>query len=76
MSTTLTVRTDDRLRKALEKRATDVGQTVSACVREILDEAVAERPLAQKTGHLRGQLELDPPNDPWSQELAERNWRN
>ena len=76
MSTTLTVRTDDRLRKALESRAETLGQTVSEFVREVLEEAVTERPLALKTGHLRGRLQLDEPVDSWSRELAERNWRD
>ena len=76
MSTTLTVRTDDRLRKALESRAENLGQTVSEFVREVLEEAVTERPLALKTGHLRGRLQLDEPADSWSRELAERNWRD
>lgn len=75
MNTTLTVRTDESLRRALEQRAKHLGTTVSELVRETLREAVAERPLAQRTGHLIGQLELEEPADSWSKELKERNWR-
>jgi len=76
MSTTLTVRTDDELRKKLEDRATARGTTVSQVVREILRDALDERPLEARTGHLRGRLEL-PRTDSgeWRETLHERNWR-
>ena len=76
MSTTLTVRTDDRLREALTRKAETLGKTVSQLVREILEDAIVERPMAGRIGHLRGALRLnrrDP--DPWAKQLRERNWR-
>ena len=76
MSTTLTIRTDDGLRRALEERARAQGKTVSAFVREILTSAVAERPLEARVGHLRGRLRLDSPAERiWRDRLREHNWR-
>jgi plasmid stability protein len=75
-TTTLTIRTDETLREALAKRAALQGKTVSELAREILSEAVAERPLGERTGHLRGQLDLGSAGaDLWRQHLKERNWR-
>jgi hypothetical protein len=66
LTTTLTIRTDEALREALQKQADVQGNTVSELAREILAEAVAERPLAESIGHLRGQLDLAPgDSDPW-----------
>lgn len=76
MSTTLTVRTDESLREALEERARAQGKTLSEFVREILRAAVDEGPLSARTGHLRGRLTLDRPEaDGWRKELRRRNWR-
>jgi plasmid stability protein len=76
MRATLTIRTDEKLRAALQKRAEFQGKTMSELAREILSEAVAERPMAERTGHLRGQLDLKPGGaDPWRKRLKERNWR-
>lgn len=76
MSTTLTVRTNETLREALRSRAAAQGKTVSRLVREILEEAVAERPIAARAGHLKGRLDrLEADEDPWRQQLRERNWR-
>lgn len=76
MRTTLTIRTDEKLREALQKRAATQGKTVSELAREILSEAVAERPLAERIGHLRGKLDLKKStSDPWRKHLRERNWR-
>ena len=75
-TTTLTIRTDEGLREALQKRAEVQGKTVSELARETLTEAVSERPLAESVGHLRGQLDLSSgDSDPWRQQLRERNWR-
>ena len=76
MGTTLTVRTGEKLRQALERRADSLGKTVSELVREIMEEAVAERPVAERTGHLKGQLELPEPTEEWRRQLKERNWRS
>lgn len=76
MRATLTIRTDEKLRDALQKRAAIQGKSISQVAREILSEAVEERPLAERTGHLRGQLELSAKaSDPGRQRLKERNWR-
>ena len=76
MNTTLTVRTDRNMREALEERAQAQGLTVSELVRRLLEEAISERPLAQRVGHLKGRLELsDPGADAWRNRLRERNWR-
>lgn len=76
MRTTLTIRADEKLRTALRKRAETQGKTVSELAREILNEAMEERPMSLRTGHLRGQLELpSDTSDPWRKQLRERNWR-
>jgi len=77
MTTTLTVRTDENLRRALRRRAEARGKTISALVREILEEAVTEQPIAARAGHLKGTLELPHGDeDPWRRQLRERNWRS
>ena len=77
MRTTLTIRTDERLREALAERARAQGKTVSQIVREILQDALEERPLASRVGHLKGRLELpSQPDDPWRERIRERNWRS
>lgn len=76
MSTTVTIRTDEALRRALEERARARGTTVSQVVREILRDALEDRPLESRTGHLRGRLTLEAAQiEPWRQSLRERNWR-
>ena len=76
MNTTLTVRTDRTMREALEERAQAQGLTVSELVRRLLEEAISERPLAQRVGHLKGRLEFSEPGaDAWRNRLRERNWR-
>jgi hypothetical protein len=72
---TLTVRTDKRLRQALEDRAQSTGKTLSEVVREILEEAVTERPVAERAGHVKGRLNLPTPPEGWRRQLKERNWR-
>ena len=76
MSTTLTIRTDDRLRNALAKRAEAQGRTLSEVAREILQAALQERPLKARTGHIKGKLKLPRrPTEAWRKELRRRNWR-
>ena len=76
MSTTLTVRTDESLRAALLKRAAAQGKTLSEVVREILEEAVLERPLASRVGHLKGSLTLSGlQSSSWRERIRNRNWR-
>jgi plasmid stability protein len=77
MSTTLTIRTDDALREALEKRASAQGKTVSEVAREILRSALEERALEQRTGHLKGRLNLaQKQTEAWRRSLRQRNWRS
>jgi predicted transcriptional regulator len=76
MSTTITVRADGLLRKRLEERAAATGKSLSALVREILEGAVADRPLCRRAGHLKGRLVLPGDRtDAWRDELHARNWR-
>lgn len=76
VSTTITVRTDELLRRKLEKRAAAGGKNLSQVVREILEAAVQEEPLESRIGHLRGRLRVDRSDDePWRRRLRERNWR-
>jgi len=76
MSTTLTVRTDDNLDRALRTLARSEGISLSEFVRRVLEDAVDELSLADRAGHLAGRLLLDPDNaDTWRAEIRERNWR-
>jgi plasmid stability protein len=72
MSTTLTIRTDEALRRALDQRASAQGKTVSEVAREILRNALEER-----TSHLKGRLSLGKKQtEAWRRSLRERNWRD
>jgi predicted transcriptional regulator len=76
MSTTITIRTDKSLRDALARRAKAQRKTVSHVVREILEDALVERPLGEKIGRLRGGLRVaEPPVGSWQRQIRERNWR-
>ena len=76
MRTTITIRTDEDLRNALEERAREQGTTVSEVARGILRDALEARPLGARTGHLRGRLRLDrEPTGAWRERVRERNWR-
>ncbi|HSL85115.1 MAG TPA: ribbon-helix-helix protein, CopG family [Thermoanaerobaculia bacterium] len=76
MSTTITIRADESLRRELEDRAAAMGKSLSEMVREILRNALAETPLEGRTGHLRGGIDLRRTDaEPWRRELRERNWR-
>lgn len=76
MSTTITIRTDRSLREALAKRAAARGETVSELVRRILEEALSDRPLASRVGHLKGKLSLPrAAAGSWREDIRKRNWR-
>ncbi len=75
MSTTLTIRTDKPLLDALARRAKMERKTVSQVVREILEDAVVERPLSDKVGSLRGSLRIAEPRTGWQRQIRARNWR-
>jgi len=77
MSTTITIRTDEPLRDALNRRAAACGKTVSKLIREILEEALADRSVGVRAGHLKGRLELPRKiSEEWRARLRERNWRS
>jgi plasmid stability protein len=75
MSTTITIRTDESLREALDKKAAASGKTVSELVREILEDALSEKPLQVRTGHLKGRLRLRKASETWRKRLRQANWR-
>lgn len=75
-TTTITVRTDKPLRDALAKRAKAEHKTVSDVVREILEQSLIERPMAERVGKLRGTLRIAEPTGAWQREIRERNWRS
>jgi len=73
---TLSIRTDSLLRAALEERAVAQGKTISEVAREILEDALTERPFEARIGHLRGKLELKRRSeDQGRKRLRDRNWR-
>jgi hypothetical protein len=75
-STTITIRTDKPLRDALAKRAKAEHKTVSQVVREILEQGLVERPMAERVGRLRGNLRIAEPAGSWQREIRDRNWRS
>ncbi len=75
MSNTVTIRVDAALREALTKRADRERKTVSEVIREILESALNERPLAERIGRLRGGLRVGEPNNDWQRRIKARNWR-
>jgi hypothetical protein len=75
MGTKLSVRTSEALHGALKRRAKSDGKTLSEFVRGILEEAVAERPVAERAAHVKGRLALPEPTVQWRQRLKDRNWR-
>jgi hypothetical protein len=76
MSTTVTIRADPALREALEKRAKAERKTISGIVREILEDALKERPLKVKVGYLKGSLNLpSESSEAWRKQIRARNWR-
>jgi predicted CopG family antitoxin len=75
MSTTITIRADETLREALAKKAKTEKKTVSEVVREILEDALVERPLAERVGRSRGSLRIAEEPTAWQRQIRERNWR-
>lgn len=77
MTTTVTVRLDEKVKQALDERAKLRRKSVSSLVRELIVEEVSERPLAERIGHLAGRLgpaRGEP--DAWERHLREMNWRS
>jgi hypothetical protein len=76
MDKTMTIRLDSGQRKALAEAARREGKTISQLVRDLLANALRERPLSSKTKHLKGRLALPAASDdPWRRQIRERNWR-
>ena len=76
MRMTITIRTDEALREALEQRASAQGKTLSEVAREILRGALADRALGGSTRHLKGRLDLQRTKSPaWRETLRQHNWR-
>ena len=75
MGTTITIRTDQSLREALIKKATTEKKSVSEVVREILEDALVERPLAERVARTRGSLRLAEKRAGWQRQIRDRNWR-
>ena len=77
MRTTITIRADKSLRQELARRAELDGKSLSELIREILETALAERPVGSRTGHLRGRLRLSRRGaGSWRDKIRERNWRS
>ncbi len=77
MDKRLTIRIDAKQHAALARTARMLGKTISEFVRETLEQAVAERSLTAKTGHIKGKLSVNiASRDPWARALEQRNWRS
>ncbi|MFL6203579.1 MAG: hypothetical protein ACJ76J_30800, partial [Thermoanaerobaculia bacterium] len=70
MPKTLTIRVEATLHQALKERAAIQGKSISEVARGILNDALVGRPLSERIGHLRGQLDLEESaSDPWRELL-------
>jgi hypothetical protein len=75
MGTTITIRADRALRAALVRKAKLDKKTVSEVVREILEDALVERPLGERVGRARGSLRIAEARAAWQRQIHGRNWR-
>jgi hypothetical protein len=76
MIDTLTIRIERRQRDALNQLARTLGKSVSELVRDILRQALDERPLTSRAGHLAGGLTLPPaPPGSFRARIKASNWR-
>lgn len=75
MERTLTIRLAKVQDLALARRARSLGRTRSELVRDLIDQAVADRPLGRYLRHLKGRVELPRVKSGWGRELKNRNWR-
>jgi Family of unknown function (DUF6364) len=76
MEKTLTIRLNNEQHEALRGAARQQGRTVSELVRDTLQKALMERPVAAKVGHLKGRLTLKRSlKDSWRRAIKQRNWR-
>jgi plasmid stability protein len=77
MKKKLSIRLDAEQQRQLRQTAKILGKSMSELVREILEQALAERPIAAKAAHVKGSLNLIPSSrNAWSRKLKERNWRH
>jgi predicted transcriptional regulator len=77
VTTTLTVRLDERQAKALQDAARRLGKSVSDIVREALDSALTERTIAARAGHVKGRVRLARRDGgAWRDTIRDRNWRS
>ncbi|MBI2317363.1 MAG: hypothetical protein HYU75_10250 [Betaproteobacteria bacterium] len=61
----------------MNRKAAACGKTVSELVREILEDALTDRPLRVGAGHLKGRLRLSRKTaERWRMLLRQRNWRS
>jgi Ribbon-helix-helix protein, copG family len=72
---TLTIRLDRSQDERLAARSKATGKTRSALVRELIEQGLAERPLAGRIAHLKGRLDVPAPKRGWSKQIKDRNWR-
>lgn len=76
MESTITVRLDEKRRKAVADAARREGKSVSDVVRDALDRSLADRPMAERAGHIKGGLRLARSRrSAWRDAIRERNWR-
>ena len=75
MDKTITLRLPRAQDEALMRRAKASGKTRSALVRDLIDQALADRPIERRAGHLKGRVELPRARSGWRRELKDRNWR-
>jgi hypothetical protein len=77
MKAMLTIRLDARQQRAIAAAARRQGKSTSAIVREALDRALANRPIATRAAHVEGALDLSSARgSAWRKTLKERNWRS
>ena len=72
---TITVRLPRAQDEALTRRARMVGKTRSALVRDLLSQALADVPVRERAGHVRGRVRLTKSSTGWAARLRSRNWR-
>ena len=75
MDKTITIRLDREQDEALTRLAKTLGKTRSAVVREVLEQALSERPISERAGHLNATVQLPKPKDAWARHLRKQNWR-
>lgn len=76
MTKTITVRAERKMWDALRNRARRRRVSVSEVVRQILDDALTERPLNERASGLAGSLSVADSADAWRKQIRERNWRS